>query len=54
MCIGLQKSVHVLIVGCRCKKRKGIIGAEIMDGQVLRISKVCGGGPLALRTKNNI
>ena len=27
------------MVGCRCEKRKGIIGAEIMDGQVLRISK---------------
>ena len=29
----------VLIVGYRCKKQKGIIRAEIMDGQVLRISK---------------
>ena len=40
MNIDLQKSVQVLIVGCRSIKRKEIIGADIMDGQVFRISKV--------------
>ena len=29
-------------LGVNCKKRKGIIETEIMDGQVLRISKSMG------------